>query len=1532
LFSKKASPGPEPFEPRQATPVSYDVATAKKRIGRVFRYLEEMHRVRTPPIVRLEDREWCLPLDSLPRSSYVQTDYSFGRPGDPPAEDNPRGGYVLRVGRPRESECPEPSVVIKNWMRPGWDRVDADPETIVKKTFKGQAFADSAERVDAFDEWLERKHQWESTERAVVDALNVFSDLFDLRSRFDRESEKYQLFLADGVLVVDRDGETIHHPVLIQRVELLFNPVVPEFCIVDSEDNPEVYVPLLRHAALDGTTIQHVTDTMAREHFHPLAGESTSRFLKDLVQRSWTDGEFIEDRGQIENVTGPYIFRQPHLFLGSRNLGLGENIERYLEALPRFEELPESLLRIVGIESGREGGQNAGEHRAPVDLLLTKPANMEQEQVIKRVEETGAVLVQGPPGTGKSHTIANLIGHFLAQDKSILVTSHASKALRVVRDQLAKPLQPLCVSVLTSDDESNKQLEESITGIINYLASTREKRLVNEIEQLTEQRTALKAQRDELRGQLVAAVKGEYKDFELDGERVAPSDAARRVAEAAGRHDWLAGPLPEGAELPLSKAEVEELYALNTELTSDVETLLGGQLPMLESFPTPKEFAALFDDLSTLEKTRIEAGDRIWLHEWQDADALEEFLQQMRNAASALQRDEEWAFDCLEAGRKGGEHKEAWLELARMIDEYSEEIAEREPLILEHGPEVRSYTAPDLSAITCRAIIKRLESGKRLGRLSKMMKPEWKELIEFSRVQSGQPKTLTHFRAILHHLETKMFRDALMQRWDRQMAGLGAPSARELGRRPERKIKKYADEIRRAVAWYEETWAACERRISELGLDWARLARAKANTGNVTHELERTRDLVLNDLEPLIESRRRYLEWKSLTERRQQWIASLDEFSRQDRIFPVVRELRAGLTRGNYDKYAEAWQQLEELIALRPSFERRQELLERLAEVAPNWAEKIRERKDPHHDGRIPGDLDKAWRFRQWERLLAQQTESDLDKLQEKLDAVEESLLQASGRYVEKRAWLAQLRRTGLDQQQALTGWLGLHKKIGKGGGKHVPRLKEEAKNKLVECRSAVPVWIMPLSRVTECFDLATTRFDVVILDEASQSDVLGLVAFAIGREVVVVGDHEQVSPYAVGQSTDRVRALIDEILIDIPNKQLYDGKTSVYDLARQSFGGTIRLLEHFRCVPDIIQFSNHLCYNGEIRPLREASSSHVFPHLVAHKVKNGKESNGVNKNEALEIASLISAVCRLKEYDNCTIGVICMLGTDQAVYIDSLLRKRLTVTEYQQRRILCGNASQFQGDERDIIFLSIVNSPSPDGPLFLRQRDDARKVFNVAASRARDQLWVVHSLSPGRDLKGGDLRLRLISHAEDPSALRPEIDRDRKKFRSDLEKAVFLGLSDAGYRIIQQYMVGECVIDLVVEDDKGDRVAIQCDGDRAQTMESVEEEMEREQMLRRLGWNFIRVRGSELFQNPERALKKLQRRLHELEIPPVGPVDPEEEKKKEAAEAKGREEPLHKRVIKRAEMIRRRWKDVPAPPVGTKDAAAAEDDEEADD
>src|SRR5205814_5491681 len=139
---------------------------------------------------------------------------------------------------------------------------------------------------------------------------------------------------------------------------------------------------------------------------------------------------------------------------------------------------------------------------------------------------------------------------------------------------------------------------------------------------------------------------------------------------------------------------------------------------------------------------------------------------------------------------------------------------------------------------------------------------------------------------------------------------------------------------------------------------------------------------------------------------------------------------------------------------------------------------------------------------------------------------------------------------------------------------------------------------------------------------------------------------------------------LISTDLQSIPNSHLYDGQTSIYDLAETAFGGVIALREHFRCVPEIIQFSNHLSYNNAIRPLREPFSSSVRPALIPHRVhgfrKKGEKTNEV---EAEEITSLLVACLTDPNYEHndlgqpTTFGVISLLGDEQTLLIEKMLR-----------------------------------------------------------------------------------------------------------------------------------------------------------------------------------------------------------------------------------------------------------------------------------
>ena len=581
--------------------------------------------------------------------------------------------------------------------------------------------------------------------------------------------------------------------------------------------------------------------------------------------------------------------------------------------------------------------------------------------------------------------------------------------------------------------------------------------------------------------------------------------------------------------------------------------------------------------------------------------------------------------------------------------------------------------------------------------------------------------------------------------------------------------------------------------------------------------------------------------------------------------------MASGVAGGDPVRYSAAFEQAVELKSRQGTVARRKELLHKLHAVAPTWAEAIRLRSAPHDRTTSPGDPGQAWVWQQLHAELERRAAKSFPELQARVEKLEQQLRDVTVKLIDRRAWAEQLKRTSLAQQQALIGWLDLVRRIGKGTGKRAPILRTEAARQMRECRTAVPVWIMPLARVAEMFD-GGSKFDVVIIDEASQSDVMGLVALYLGANVVVVGDHEQVSPAAVGQQLDRVSKLIEQHLEGIPNSVLYDGKTSIYDLARMSFGGLICLTEHFRCYPEIIDFSNWLSYEGRIKPLREPFGATIRPFVVPYRLAGATRDEKVNAVEAAHVAALLLACASQPEYADKTFGVVSLLGDDQAMEIDKLLRLHLSESEYVRRQVLCGNAAHFQGDERDVMFLSLVYAPD-GGPLSLLTEAMYQQRFNVAASRARDQMWVVYSLDHSLDLKPKDLRRRLIEYALDPLARSRELEKRITKTESDFERKVLERLVARGYRVHPQYSVGAYRIDFVVEG-RGGRLAVECDGEQFHTLENLDEDMARQAILERLGWKFARIRGSLFYRDPDRAMRPVLDRLAELGIEPGLPED----------------------------------------------------------
>ena len=1494
-------------------------------MSRVFQYLEALNQHRNPPKRQIREQPWALWLNDLPDHPTIQRGISRTLEENQPenaetSATREEDDFILKVARPKLTRPPEPPVEIKSWLESGWD--DPSKDLAVRKAkneidTKGETilvrFEDDSNRTTVLERWGPRRQEWARNEEPARAAGKVFETLYELYGRAEREGERVELVLGDGILGWRRQEGGVYHPVLLQRLQMTFDPAAPEFRIAETEHPVELYSALFQSMPdVDGRSIGRCREELERGNYHPLGDRDTAGFLKRLVVQLSSRGEFLETGAPDGEKEDPRIGRSPVIFLRARTLGFAAAIEAILEDLRTREDLPWSLLNVVGLESPMPSEEATSTTQSTLeqsdDVLLSKPANPEQIRIAQYTNTMSGILVQGPPGTGKTHTIGNLIGHLLAHGKSVLVTSHTTKALRMVRSQVVPQLRSLCVSVLESDLDSRKQLESAVGTIAERLSQADAKALEIDAERLSEQRAKLKERLAQLRQRLADARADEYRDIVASGKSWAPSDAARWVAKQADRCAWIPGPVTLGAGMPLSESEITELYSTNHSVPAHVERELSHSLPAAAQLPTPAEFEALTKTRANLSGTNREFRADLWQTTASalTPESLSASATRLQSAIEPLNGRERWKLAAVYAGKNGGPHREPWDNLVTFIEQVHLEVAKSQELLFRLAPSLDSESSFEDQEKTALEIHAHLREDGKLGFFTLFTHKAWKQLIQAVSVNGNQPHLPEHFVAISKLCRVKSLRRDLSARWDRQMAPLGASSSRVLGNEIEKSAVQFCGPIRDCLTWSSRTWGPIEKELRQAGFLWDKFMSEQPAGVGAEGELRRLQQAVSTGLLPILAARVDCLLW----ERNETLLGDLREMLAVSKRVAadslVVAHLCDSVVSLDPESYRTSFARLLELQSLRSELARRKELLARLETTAPAWAAAIRTRAGVHGAPSQPGSSLEAWIWRQSHDELEQRASISLEEIQDSLDRSTEQLRTITVELIDRRAWAFQAKRTSLSQRQALIGWLDTIRKIGKGTGIRAPRLRAEAARKMTQCRGAVPVWVMPLSRVVENFDPRTSRFDVVIIDEASQSDVMALVALYLGASVVVVGDHEQVSPSAVGQEIAVVQNLIDQFLEGIPNAHLYDGQTSVYDLARQSFGGTIRLVEHFRCVSEIIQFSNQLSYDGDIKPLRDASRVVLKPHTIAYRVEGSTRDGKVNRQEAEVTASLAAAAIEQAEYqknefgERTSFGVVSLVGEEQALEIDRLLRTHIAPDLYERHRFLCGTPAQFQGDERDVMFLSVVDTPTGN-PLPFRDQQMFKQRYNVAASRARDQMWVIHSLNVQTDLRSGDLRRRLIEHAQDPQALLRLLEDKEKRTESPFERDVLKRLLVAGYQVTPQWKVGSRRIDLVVEGN-GRRLAVECDGDRYHPLEKLGEDMERQAVLERLGWVFVRIRGSVFFRDPSRAMNPVFDKLRNLEIDP-GP----EPQVRPPTDAPLME--LTDRITRRAEQIRNEWK-----------------------
>lgn len=1286
--------------------------------------------------------------------------------------------------------------------------------------------------------------------------------LFELREQYSTDRDALELVWGFGRLRWRPSGHVIDHPLLTVPVEVEM-----------AEDTAQITVRPAGGLAVETMYLSDVDEVDDRRQLN-LARQTlldqeqpedpwVPDTLRDLVARLLRS---IDQDGVLEGEgdAGPGDATADLswvLYLRRRR----PDYQGFIDAMRELYEAginpPDPLVAIVAdAPSELETDREAGSARVPEPLLLPLETNEQQQRILTEIQRRTGITVQGPPGTGKSHTIANIISHYVAYGKRVLVVAEKEQALGVVAEKVPPDIRDLTVSVLGADEVSRRRLESSIRAIQTRVTVLDRVDAADAIAQYRAELDEVDRLIATTTNQLLGARRGEVETI-AGAWRAGVDPSPSQVGEWLARNADELGYIDDYVQLrtppPLTGDELTQLLALLDEIGLDRSRYATYVLPDPTHLPEGATLEVIWDELRQLRESMAAAGgDSV---DWARVDASDD--RDLTELVGLIATEQEWttAEQSSWLERLGAQLADAhlgpeWSQFHAALAATREKIIELSRTLDAHQIEVPEHLDPAFTT-HLEAALERLNERGKLGWFS----GDARRALESCSIDRRIPSTANEVALCLDALKRLDLRREIVTRWDNRIAHVAGPPLE--GRAPEIPLGQRLQEIERVISRPARLIAINER-LERVGIrpplrhDVAALATLQ-HTVRATALRRREREL------------QRYIE---------QLHDYLTGGAGTTAASPLWMSLRESLTATDAVSWDASRKECVDLTAIAAASARLRELHERLQRAAPLWTARLCADRSTTNS---PTTFEAAWEWRQLDGHLQSLTaEADPSALQRELEALADRRRRVVTELVAERAWLRLAENLGDRQLQALNAYLAAVRRFGKTGGKYAARWLAEIRRALNDAKDAVPVWIMTTSRALSSFRPAETPpFDLLIIDEASQIGMQALPLFSLARTAIIVGDDKQTSPENVGTDQASFFELLDEYLSRIPDyKLLFNLDNSLYDIAKMKFPAQTMLTEHFRCLPEIIDFSNTHVYDGRIIPLRDQPPVPGWHPLGAVKVTDGYRSGDANEPEANAIVDLIERLCADPDYDDMDFGVVSLLGSSQSKLIWDLLYDRLGPEKLAARRIRCGEPANFQGDERDVMVLSLVVATDPGNPTgrigAMTKVSDQRRI-NVAASRARDQMWVVHSVDPDR-FSPGDLRSALIRHCRNPGELREDLDDLLSRCDSEFERLVVRRILARGYRRVRvQHSVGRYRIDIVVEGPDA-RLAVECDGDQWHGPDRWHQDRARQEVLERAGWTFERIRGSSFFRDPDTALEPLWRRLDELNIPigddpPVG-------------------------------------------------------------
>ena len=1418
----------------------------------------------------------------------------------------------LEIKKFPEPKLPKVPETCKDWVKPetlkntkelpelqqtiSVQREEQDPET--GETFiinEKQTLHDHPKVQKDWEVYLDKQWlPWTDLYNRYSSVQKVYSKLFFIHQEQAKLGEQYELILGLGLLTWRTPSGYIAHRHLVSaKASLEFEPHIGTFTIRPSIDGDQVEVEF---DMLDIDAQPLNAKQLVEEGHKSLRDNVWDRpavdSLLNAIANSLADsgqGEYYPDRSESKNAVAtvkPVVEYAPAIILRKRSLrGLEYMLARMKKQIEEGVEIPHEFLDLCECLDGSRSIEAADADTVKPnevnEIYFPLPANEEQRHIIRTLNRQKGVLVQGPPGTGKSHTIANLICHLLATGKRVLVTAKTPRALQVLHDKLPAEIQPLCINLLGNGTEERESLEKSVAGIlinIDRMHGTDVTTQIQHIEKRIQENREAKSETDR---KLTAFRESETYEHVVaeNGYVGTAAQIARRVKAETETFAWMEDEIETSKALPLAEEEIKHICEAITGINLEDEAELERYIPdPANDLPSPDTVRILFQQESKAKEKVANEAERLKTMEGrllQHADSkiikdLADGLSQIAAEAEGI-RSKPFVWIAQAVNDVLSDKDIQWNELLKLSTNTCESLRQAAKEVDAYDIAIQGEINKKELLYHANALSVHFQTGGGSGFW--VFKPKALRahgtFIKAVKVDGANCENQAGLQKLIDYLTVEQRLDYLWSLW----AGKAERSNERFPLQVAR-IKDLQDALSSAIKLHflkENT----SRHIGSIkGLSnpqWA--------NNHDLYELAETCQAVLAHIELTSISR----QIEAMEER-------ISIQANQASPHPILNQTFEAFNERIFDKYCQLLDQTQELRRKADVVRRKREAISKLTNVAPKLSDALTHFDEPQKWTERLKNLDKAWAWSRAKSWITEFLKGDTQSLERHSYYLSDEIRKDLGNLAATKAWNFCISKMGQEQSRHLMAWQLAMKKYGKGTGKHAHTHRRNAQQHLNACRDSVPAWIMPLHRVYETVEAGPGIFEVIIVDEASQCGAEALPLMYLGKQILVVGDDKQISPEAVGIERGQVQRMMRDYLYDFAHADSFDVDTSLFAHAQIRFSNRITLREHFRCMPEIINFSNNLCYlTNPLIPLRQYPPDRLEPIKVMHVPSGYREGDGqrvINRPEAEALANAIERCCRDGRYQAMTMGVIVLQGEAQAYLIEELLLSRLGAEEMKERRLICGNPYSFQGDERDIIFLSMVAAPNERIGV-LNQAADQRR-FNVAASRAQDQMWLFHSATLS-DLSQQCYRYMLLAYFNDPSnrippsigdiniedlsikALRANrmIEKPPVPFDSWFEVDVALNIFGRGYKILPQFKFADKYIDLVVQGTKS-QLAVECDGDAWHGVSEYTADMERQRKLERCGWQFLRIRESHYYATPERALEPLWAKLDSMGIAPI--------------------------------------------------------------